>query len=108
LPALFIAWSYGAFRNWKNTLALIGGGAIALVILIAAYMAANQHVNIGGTLTEENQAASYLKNLPIMHPFSWSAQTHQLGAKAYYLWHEAPAFAIALPVIVLSTNTPHC
>jgi hypothetical protein len=103
LPALYIAWHFGCFRNWKSFAANLAGVFLAIAIFVGAYMAANQHVNISGTLTEENQAASYLKNLPIMHPFSWSAQSHQLGAKLYYLWHEAPSFVFVLPLLLVST-----
>jgi hypothetical protein len=103
LPALYLAWYFGCFRNWKSIAVNLGGVLLAIAIFVAAYMIANRHVNIGGALTEENQAASYLKNLPIMHPLSWSLQSHQVAAKLYYLWHEAPAFVIVLPLIVAST-----
>lgn len=103
MPALYAAWYFGCFRNGKHLISLAGGVLIAIVIFVGVYMAANRHVNIGGTLSEENQAGAYISNLPIMHPFSWSAQSHQLGAKLYYVWHEAPAFAFVLPLILLST-----
>lgn len=103
LPALYIAWRFGALGNRKNALAFFGGGLVAITVLVGAYMAANHHVSIGGALFEESQAGSYLGNLPIMHPFSWSAQSHQLWAKGYYLWHEAPAFVMIFPLLVIST-----
>ncbi|MDP4199433.1 MAG: hypothetical protein Q8922_09895 [Bacteroidota bacterium] len=103
LPALYTAWYFGVLRTRNGIFSFLGGGAIAIAVLIGAYMAANQHVSIGGALFQHNQAGSYLSNLPIVHPFSWSAQSHQLWAKGYYLSHEAMPFAVIFPLLLISS-----
>ena len=102
LPTMFIAWYFGAFRTVRNAIALVAGMAIAFAALAVVYLAANHHLVLTGIVSGDNQANSYLQHLPILRLFSWSAERHQLGAKLYYLWHEAPAFSIALPLIALS------
>ncbi len=102
LPTIFIAWYFGCFEKWSNVFLLVFGAALGFALLAAAYMAANHELVIFGMAAGDNQAHAYLEHLPILHVFSWSAQSHQLGAKLYYLWHEAPPFVIVLPLILLS------
>jgi len=102
LPAIFIAWYFGAFETVRTSIALIAGAVVAFAALALVYVAANHVLVITGIAAGDNQTNSYLQHLPILRLFSWSAERHQLGAKLYYLWDEAPAFAILLPLIALS------
>ncbi len=99
LSTIFMAWYFGAFRNIWNVLSLLAGVVIAFGVLAAAYLAANHHLAVMGIGAGANQASDYFGHLPLL---SWSAERQQLATKLYYLWHEAPAFAIALPLIALS------
>jgi hypothetical protein len=102
LPTIFIAWYFGAIRTVRNILALLAGAFVALAALALVYVAANHHLVVAGLAAGNNQANAYLQHIPILRLFSWSAERHQLGAKIYYLWQEAPAFAIVLPLAALS------
>ncbi len=102
LPAIFIAWYFGAFRTIGNALALLAGACVAFAALVLAYVLANHNLVIIGIAAGNNQANSYLQHIPILHLFSRSAERHQLGAKLYYLWHEAPAFTFVLPLLMIS------
>ena len=102
LPTIFIIWYFGALRNVWNFVALFTGAIAAFAMLAGAYLAANHHFALAGIAAGDNQASSYLSHLPVLRLFSRSAQFHQLGAKLYYLMHEAQAFAVVLPVIAIS------
>ena len=102
LPTIFIVWYFGALRNVWNFLALFTGAIAAFAVLAGAYLAANDHFALAGITAGDNQANSYLSHLPVLRLFSRNAQLHQLSAKLYYLWHEARAFAIVLPLIAPS------
>ena len=102
LPAIFFAWYFGLLEKFWNLISLVTGAILGFGLLSLVYTAINHHLVIVGLAGGGNQANSYLQHLPITHPFSWSAQSHQLGAKLYYLWHEAPPFAIILPLIAVS------
>jgi hypothetical protein len=110
---LYAAWRLGAFRSMKGAIAFFSGGVIAMAILIALYTVPNHSFSLAGGIAADNQFGSVLNNLPIHHLFSWSAQSHQLWAKGFYLWHEAPVFAFMLPFILMSelmlliTKRPH-
>ncbi|HET6401620.1 MAG TPA: hypothetical protein VFH95_09500 [Candidatus Kapabacteria bacterium] len=102
LPTLFLAWYFGAFRTIGNAISFVAGAAVAFAALSAIYILANHHLALAGIAAGDNQERAYLQHVPILRLFSWSAERHQLGAKLYYLWHEAPAFTIVLPFIALS------
>ncbi len=110
---LFIAWRAAAFRGPKCIAAFISGIVLALFLLVLVYSIANHSFSLAGGITSDNQFGSVLNNLPVRHLFSWSAQRHQLWAKGYYLWAEAPLFAIAIALILISevillvTKRPH-
>jgi len=111
--ALFTAWKAGAFRSWRYVVSFLSGAALGLAALIAVYAISNHSFSILGQIKADNQFGSVLSNLPIRRFFSYSAQSHQLWAKQYYLWHEATLFAFALPLIIISevalliTKRPH-
>ena len=90
LPTFFIAWYFGAFQTVRTLVAFTAGAFVAFAALALVYVATNHNLVITGIVAGDNQANS------------WSAERHQLGAKIYYLWEEAPAFAILFPLIALS------
>ncbi|HZK75584.1 MAG TPA: hypothetical protein VFD13_01635, partial [Candidatus Kapabacteria bacterium] len=102
LPTVFIAWYFGAFRTARHTLSLVAGVCIAFAALAVVYLLANHELALTGIASGDNETSAYLRHLPIMHLFSWSAERHQLGAKLDYLWDEAPAFAFVFLLIALS------
>jgi hypothetical protein len=101
-PALYVAWQAGAFRSWRSFASFLSGAILGLAALVVVYSISNHGFSVMGGIKADNQFGSVLTNLPIRRFFSYSAQSHQLWAKQYYLWHEAPLFAIALPIIFLS------
>jgi putative Mn2+ efflux pump MntP len=115
LPAivLYAAWYHRAFRTWKASLAFFSGAVLALMVIVGLYVIPNHSFSIAGGISADNQFGSVMNNLPFHHLFSWSAQRPQLSAKGFYLMHEAPLFAIALPIVFLSeaalliTKRPH-
>lgn len=115
LPAivLYAAWYHRAFRTWKASLAFFSGAVLALMVIVGLYVIPNHSFSIAGGISPDNQFGSVMNNLPFHHLFSWSAQRPQLWAKGFYLMHEAPLFAIALPIVFLSeaalliTKRPH-
>jgi hypothetical protein len=82
-------------------------------LLVALYVIFNHSFSVAGGIATDNQFGSVLSNLPIRRLFSWSAQSHQLWAKGFYLWNEAPLFAFAFGIILISevillvTKRPH-
>jgi len=101
---LFSAWRIGAIRSVKGTAAFVSGGMIGSVVIILLYAVGNHTFSLASGISSDNQFGSVLNNLPIRHLFSWSAQSHQLWAKGYYLWHEATLFAFVLPLILVSES----
>ncbi len=110
---LYVAWRHGAFSSIAAATWFFSGGILVAGLLILLYAIPNHSFSIAAGISMDNQFGSVLNNLPIRHLFSWSAQSHQLWAKWYYLWHEAPLFAIVLSIILLSevflplTKRPH-
>jgi hypothetical protein len=113
LIVLYAAWYHRAFRTLKAAVAFFSGAALAFVVLVALYIIPNHSFSIAGGISADNQFGSVMNNLPFHHLFSWSAQRPQLWAKGFYLMHEAPLFAFALPVVFISeaalliTKRPH-
>jgi hypothetical protein len=101
-PALYVAWQAGAFRSWRSFASFLSGAILGLAALVVVYSISNHGFSVMGGIKADNQFGSVLTNLPIRRFFSYSAHSHQLWAKQYYLWHEAPLFAIALPIIFVS------
>jgi hypothetical protein len=99
---LYAAWRLGAFRSLKSSIAFVSGCALAALLLIALYVLLNHSFSITGGISTDNQFGSAMNNSSFFHLFSWSAQRHQLRAKEFYLWHEAPLFAFVLPFILVS------
>lgn len=107
LPPIMIycAWRFGAFRSVKAAITFVSGAVLGSVLILVLYAVPNHSISIASGISSDNQFGSVLSNLPIRHIFSRSAQSHQLWAKGYYLWHEAPLFAFVLPLILLSELT---
>ncbi len=100
--AFFIAWYFGLLVRVKNALAVAGGILCGFGALGVLFVLTNHHFSLAGGIATDNQFGSVLSNLPVRHFLSWSAERHQLLAKGFYLWHEAPAFAFILPLILIS------
>jgi hypothetical protein len=100
--AVYTSWRFGAFRKIKATIAFVSGGTIAMALLILLYVIFNHSFSIAEGIATDNQFGSVLNILPFHHLLSRSAQSHQLWAKGFYLWNEAPAFAFLLPLIFIS------
>jgi hypothetical protein len=75
---------------------------LAFLFVWGMYALGNPQVTLIGETSHGSQFLSVLNNLPIRHPFSYSAQSRQLSAKVYYLWTYAPAFCLLLPAIFVS------
>ena len=100
--SIFIAWYFGAFNSWKHAASLVCGVLSGFVLLAVLFRLDTGHFSFAGGITTDNQFGSVISNLPVRHILSWSAERHQLWAKGFYLWHEAPAFAFILPLIIIS------
>jgi len=100
LLSIYIAWYFRILTRLSTALWMLAGASIALGILSAMYILGSGHFSIAEI--NDNQFVSVLSNFPIRHLFSFSAQSHQLWARGYYLWHEAEAFAFILPLIFIS------
>jgi hypothetical protein len=105
LVMLYPAWRLGAFRSQKATIAFVSGGVLATLLLVAFYVISNHSFSIAGGISTDNQFGFAMSNRPLPHLFSWSAQRHELWAKGFYLWHEAPLFAFVFPFIIVSEAT---
>ena len=100
--ALFIGWYFQILTRLRNVVWMLAGAIVALGFLAVVYLLANSHLTFAGGITPDNQFATVLSNFPVRRLFSFSAQRHQLWARAYYLWDEAPAYALILPLILIS------
>jgi hypothetical protein len=99
---LYSAWRVGVFRRSGSAILFVTGCVVAFSILVLLYIIPNHSFSIASGISADNQFGSVLNHLPFLHLFSWSAQSHQLWAKGYYVMHEAPLFAYILPSILLS------
>jgi len=100
--AIYSALRLGVLRRWKFTVSYLAGALICLILLVLLYTLSNAHFSLAEGITSGNEYSAVLNNLPVRRLFSWSAQSHQLWAKGYYLWQEAPVFAFLLPIILVS------
>ncbi|HWF45225.1 MAG TPA: hypothetical protein VG537_11340, partial [Candidatus Kapabacteria bacterium] len=98
--SIYISWYFRILTRLSTALWMLAGASIALGILSGMYVLGNGYFSIAEI--NDNQFESVLGNFPIRHLFSFSAQSHQLWARGYYLWHEAEAFAFILPLIFIS------
>jgi hypothetical protein len=99
---LYSAWRVGVFRRSGSVILFASGCVIAITLLIALYVIPNHSFSIASGISADNQFGSVLNHLPFLHLFSWSAQSHQLWAKGFYITHEAPLFAYILPITLMS------
>ena len=99
---LYSAWKTGVFRRSGSAIIFVAGCVVAMALLIVLYVIPNHSFSIASGISADNQFGSVLNHLPILHLFSWSAQSHQLWAKGFYLTHEAPLFAYILPLTLIS------
>jgi hypothetical protein len=98
--SIYIAWYFRILTRLSSALWMLAGASFGLGILYGIYMLGNGHFSLAEI--NDNQFVSVLSNFPIRHLFSFSAQSHQLWARGYYLWHEAEAFAFILPLVFIS------
>ncbi|GEM_PF-892972 len=100
--ALYIAWRSRAFSSWRHMLGLLGGVVLAGAIVVLLHLWGSHDLSLWSGIRSDNQYGSVIARLPFLKFFSYSAQSHQLWAKRFYLWQEAPAFGIILILVVIS------
>src|SRR6185312_13848389 len=90
----FSIWLFKTYKSWRSLFNLVIGCALGLIFLVTLQYIASGHIVLLGPSGERAEFHDVVRDIPLLHPLSWSVQSSNIARRAVTLFQEAPLIGI--------------